>query len=336
MAARAPARRAIAAEERAALIALFEGMERIRQVEQRLSALFADNEVPGFIHLSIGQEGVPVGVMAALLPRDTIASNHRGHGHAIAKGADLDRFFAEILARETGYCRGRGGSMHVADAAAGMLGANGIVGAGLSLAAGSALAHQIRGTGGIAAVFFGDGALCEGLLHETLNLAALWKLPLLFVCENNGWSEFTPTAREFVGDVEKLAGAYSVPAVTVDSVDVVAVRDAARGLAEAARNGGGPQFLQCMTRRTGGHFEGDAQPYRDKADIAEAQRHDPLRAIEPRLHAAGVGAAEIAAARSALSAQVDAAVEAARRAPRADFAAAFADVYADMPGRAHG
>src|SRR5271156_4463003 len=174
----------------AELLRLYAEMRLIREVEQRLSVLFGDGEIPGFIHLSIGQEAVAVGIAAALQRHDTLASNHRGHGHALAKGLDVSRFFLEILGRSEGYCGGRGGSMHVADMSVGMLGANGIVGAGLSIALGSALAHRTLGRPAIAVAFFGDGALAEGLLHECLNLAAVWRLPLLFVCENNGWGEF--------------------------------------------------------------------------------------------------------------------------------------------------
>ncbi|MFP3941200.1 MAG: thiamine pyrophosphate-dependent enzyme [Thermoanaerobaculia bacterium] len=216
-------------------------MLRIRRVEERLAGLFADGEVPGFIHLSIGQEAIAAGVASALDPADTIASTHRGHGHALAKGVALDAFFMEIMGRDTGVCRGRGGSMHVADMSVGMLGANGIVGAGIPLAVGSALAHQTRHTGGVAAAFFGDGALAEGVLHESLNLAALWKLPMLFVCENNGWSEFSPTARQFVANVRELAAAFGIESERVDGNDAAAVAQAAARQVTALREGAGPR-----------------------------------------------------------------------------------------------
>src|SRR4051794_26289270 len=178
------------------ILALYWRMLTVRRAEQRLSTLFADGEIPGFIHLSIGQEAVAVGVAAVLGPADTVASNHRGHGHALAKGMPLVPFFLEVMGKAEGICGGRGGAMPVADMGVGMLGANGIVGAGTSLALGSALAFQVRGEPHVAAVFFGDGAVAEGLVHECLNLAALWQLPLLFVCENNGWAEFSPTSRQ--------------------------------------------------------------------------------------------------------------------------------------------
>src|SRR5579871_472194 len=212
--------------DNARLLGFFEGILRVRRCEERLQQLFAEGEVPGFIHLGIGQEAISVGVMSALGDADTIGSTHRGHGHAIAKGMPLDGFFAELLAKETGVCRGRGGSMHVADMSVGMLGANGIVGAGLPIALGSALAHRNLGTGRIAVSFFGDGALAEGVLHESVNIARLWSLPILFVCEANGWSEFSPVGRQIAFDLAEWAGAYGLPYRKVDGNDVLAVADA--------------------------------------------------------------------------------------------------------------
>lgn len=179
------------------LAALYRTMSLIRHVETALTRLFANGEVPGFIHLSIGQEAVAAGVAGVLLPQDSLATTHRGHGHVLARGMDVAGFMKEIMGREGGLCKGRGGSMHVADLSLGILGANGIVGAGIPIALGSAMAHRARKTGGVAVAFFGDGAMAEGVLHETLNMAALWKCPLLLVCENNGWSEFSPTSRQF-------------------------------------------------------------------------------------------------------------------------------------------
>jgi acetoin:2,6-dichlorophenolindophenol oxidoreductase subunit alpha len=318
----------IEGEARSLMLDLFSGMELIRQAELRLSELFADSEIPGFIHSSIGQEAVAVGVMAALRPMDTIASTHRGHGHALARGVDVARLFLETMGREEGYCRGRGGSMHVADASVGMLGANGIVGAGLSIALGSALAHQVRATGGIATVFFGDGALSEGLLHECLNLAKLWTLPLLFVCEHNGWSEFTPTAKEFVGDLQRLAAAFDIPASRVDGNDVLAIRTAAVRFSEALRAGEGPRLLECRTRRVRGHYEGDRQRYRDPTEVAEAGHLDPIRALELRLIGCGETEQELARVRRNIAERVAAAVVRARNGREPAFRAAAESVYA--------
>lgn len=309
------------------LLELYRGMRLVREAEERLSALFAEGEIPGFIHLSIGQEAVPVGVASVLDEVDTLASNHRGHGHAIAKGLDLDRFFLELLGKQDGYCRGRGGSMHVADMKLGMLGANGIVGAGLPIAVGSALAHKIRGTGHIAVAFFGDGALAEGVLHESMNLAQLWSLPVLFVCENNGWSEFTEGARQLTTDPQRMAAAYSMKAMKVDGNDVIAVAGAAREAVATVRAGKGPCLLECVTRRVRGHFEGDPQKYRDAGDVAAATRDDPLARCESQLIADGISQADIEVVKTETAARIDAAVAKARAGRPPSPADTLADVY---------
>ncbi len=285
----------------------------IRRAEEELSRLFADGEIPGFIHLSIGQEAVAAGVGAALGTGDTVASTHRGHGHALAKGMSPESLFLEIMGKDEGICRGRGGSMHVADMSVGMLGANGIVGAGLAIALGSAFAHQVRDSGNLAVAFFGDGAMAEGALHETLNLAALWKLPLLFVCENNGWAEFTPSSRQVAAKLSDLAAAFNVPATQIDGSDVEAVAKTARHLVGAIRKGGGPRVLECATHRWRGHYEGDPQKYRDADEIADLDRHDPIARCADRLTALGVGESERAAVGEAVEHRIAAAVERARR-----------------------
>jgi acetoin:2,6-dichlorophenolindophenol oxidoreductase subunit alpha len=309
------------------LLQLYAGMRLIREVEQRLSTLFGDGEIPGFIHLSIGQEAVATGIGAALRPHDTLASNHRGHGHALAKGLDVSRFFLEIMGRSQGYCGGRGGSMHVADMSLGMLGANGIVGAGLPIAVGSALAHNVRKTGGIACVFFGDGALAEGVLHESFNLASLWKLPVLFVCENNGWSEFSPASRQLATEPVRLAQVFGMKTARVDGNDVIAVRAAAIAAVETLRAGGGPFLIECKTTRMRGHFEGDPQKYRDAGELEEAGSKDPIKRAEEALHKMGVSEADIAAAAGAATRRVDEAVAAARAGTAPIPSDALADVY---------
>ncbi|HMM72604.1 MAG TPA: thiamine pyrophosphate-dependent dehydrogenase E1 component subunit alpha [Rhodocyclaceae bacterium] len=273
------------------LLALYRSMVLVREVEQALSRLFADNEVPGFIHLSLGQEAISCGVASALQEQDSLATTHRGHGHVLARGIDVEGFFKEIMGRAGGLCKGRGGSMHVADLSLGVLGANGIVGAGIPIALGSAIAHATRKTGGVAVAFFGDGAMAEGVLHETLNMAALWKAPLLFVCENNGWSEFSPTSRQFAAKLEGLAAAFGIAYAKVDGNDVLAVADAARAAASAARSGAGPYVLECMTDRVRGHYEGDPQKYRDVAELQGLAAKDPLARARSRLEQAGVPAA---------------------------------------------
>jgi TPP-dependent pyruvate/acetoin dehydrogenase alpha subunit len=319
----------------AELLGLYADMRLIREVEQRLSILFGDGEIPGFIHLSIGQEAVAVGIAAALQPHDTLASNHRGHGHALAKGLNVSRFFLEIMGRSEGYCGGRGGSMHVADMSVGMLGANGIVGAGLPIAVGSALAHRLRKTGGIACVFFGDGALAEGALHESFNLAALWKLPILLVCENNGWSEFSPASRQLAAEPSKLAETFRIPAERIDGNDVMAVRAAAIAAVETIRAGGGPVLIECATTRVRGHFEGDPQKYRDAGEFEDIGRKDPIKRAGEALRAMGVADADIAAADEAARRRVDEAVAAARAGSAPAPAAALADVYSPKSPGAH-
>lgn len=306
---------------------LFEQMVLIRCVEERLIKLFADGEVPGFIHLSIGQEAVAVGVMATLTPQDTIASTHRGHGHALAKGVGLDGFFAELLARDSGLCRGRGGSMHVADLSIGMLGANGIVGAGLSIALGSALAHQSKGNASVAISFFGDGALAEGLLHETLNLAKLWRLPMLFVCENNGWGEFLPTEKQLSFSLESLSASYGIPYQQLDGNDVLAVTKAAAAVIASVRDGAGPAVLECMTTRIRGHFEGDGQKYRDSENLARDIAADPIARFESALIAKGHKPGDLGAMRTGIEAKIEAAIGNARLAAYPDIEAARNDVY---------
>lgn len=309
------------------LTALYHTMLLIRRTEQRLSKLFADGEVPGFIHLSIGQEAVAAGVAGALSRADTLASNHRGHGHALAKGMALDGFFLEVMGRAEGICGGRGGSMHVADMGVGMLGANGIVGAGLSLALGSALAHRTRGTDRVASVFFGDGAMAEGLLHECLNLAQLWKLPLLFVCENNGWAEFSPSSAQVTASLRGLAKAYGVDYEQVDGNDVIAVHGSARRIVERLRTAPAPCVLECATVRVRGHYEGDAQKYRDAGEVQE--QHDPLVRARAALLQAGVSEAALDALDADIGARIDAAVTRARAAALPSMERARAEVYTE-------
>lgn len=298
----------------------------IREAEGRLGRLFKEGKIPGFIHGSTGQEATAVGVTSALRTDDTIASTHRGHGHALAKGMAVEALFHEILGNEEGACRGRGGSLHVADFGVGMLGANGIVGAGVPIALGSALAHKTLGSARVAAAFFGDGAQSEGVLYESLNLARLWSLPLLFVCENNGWSEFSPSSAQYAGNLEALSAAFGIGYSRVDGNDVEAVRDAALGAVDDLRGGRGPFVLECITRRVHGHYEGDAQPYRK--GVAEPDVEDPLEVARARLKERSVSARRIDEAARRVAAAIDAAALAASRGTTPDFETALADVYA--------
>lgn len=308
------------------LLERYRTMRLIRTVENQLSRLFADSEVPGFIHLSIGQEAIAAGVMAALDARDSMATNHRGHGHVLARGIDLEMFFMEIMGKAGGICGGRGGSMHVADMALGIIGANGIVGAGIPIALGSAIAHAVRGTGGVAVVFFGDGAMAEGVLHESLNMASLWSLPIVFVCENNGWSEFSPTKDQFAAELGKLAQAFKLEHVLVDGNDVEEVAGAAQTAVAQAR-AGKPQVLECKTHRVRGHYEGDPQKYRPQDEVAAGAEIDPLKRAEQLLLKGGLTPAELQEIIDGVERRVASAVEIGRAAPQPEFELALQDVY---------
>lgn len=309
-------------------IALFRTMLTIREAELALARLFADGEVPGFIHLSVGQEAVAAGICAALGPQDSVASTHRGHGHALARGMALEGFFAEVMAKSTGLCGGRGGSMHVADPKRGMLGANGIVGAGAPIALGAALAHRTRGTDGVAVAFFGDGALAEGVMHETLNMAAVWSLPLLMVCENNGWAEFSRSDTQVAARLSAWAASYGVRHVEIDGNDVIAVAAAAEEAVGALRRGDGPRVIEARTHRWRGHFEGDPQRYRDPEEAGRMAEHDPIARARAAMLAAGTTETALEAAEAEARDAVTAAIAAARTAPPADWMAALSGVYA--------
>lgn len=271
---------------------LYESMVLIRRVEERLRDDSAAGKLPGAVHLYIGEEAVAAGVCAHLEARDYATSTHRGHGHYLAKGGDLAAMMAEIWAKREGICQGMGGSMHVADISKGILGANGIVGAGLSIATGAAYGAKLRGDGRVAVCFFGDGASNQGALMETLNLSALWQLPLVFVCENNGFSEFTPAAEVTAGRIADRARAFSVPAAEVDGNDVVEVWEAAGAAVRRARDGGGPSFIEARTYRIQGHFEAEAfvlggARYREEEEIEAWRRRDPIARFRSQLTSSG-------------------------------------------------
>ena len=311
---------------------LYRQMLVIRRAEERLQKLFANGEIPGFLHLSIGQEAVAAGVSSALRPTDTVASTHRGHGHALAKGVALPGFFAEIMGRASGVCGGRGGSMHVADLSIGMLGANGIVAAGIPIATGSALALKIKDVGDVAVVYFGDGALAEGVVHECLNVSALWSLPVLFVCENNGWSEFSPIERQLATDLGRLATAFGIEHADIDGNDVLTVSAQAKSLVESMRDRPGPRVLECRTTRLRGHFEGDRQDYRDPAEVSAQAERDPLVRARETLARAGYHQSWFEEQLATVDEQIDAAVEAARAAPEPSAGQLLADVYTPTAG----
>ncbi|MBW4851110.1 thiamine pyrophosphate-dependent dehydrogenase E1 component subunit alpha [Bacillus safensis] len=251
---------------------MYQKMQEIRQFEDRVHALFTKGILPGFVHLYAGEEAVAVGVCAHLNEKDSITSTHRGHGHCIAKGCDLKGMMAEIYGKATGLCKGKGGSMHIADFDKGMLGANGIVGGGFPLACGAALTAKYKKTENVSVCFFGDGANNQGTFHEGINLAAIWKLPVIFIAENNGYGEATPFsyASSCKSIVDRAAG-YNIPGIQVDGKDVMAVYQAAEQAIERAKNGEGPTLIECMTYRNYGHFEGDAQRYKTNQEKTEHQ-----------------------------------------------------------------
>jgi len=265
-------------EDSETLLSLYRTMVTIRKFETLAGEMFAAGKIPGFIHLSIGQEASSVGVCSVLRPDDYITTTHRGHGHVIAKGADLKKMFAELMGRKTGYCKGKGGSMHIADFSIGILGANGVVAGGFPIAVGAGLSIKPRRTDQVAASFFGDGASNRGTFHEALNMAAIWKLPILFVCENNCYASTTRTSYACsVEDIAVRAKGYNIPGITVDGNDILAVREAATQAVTRARKGEGPTLLENKTYRRRGHFEGDPQKYRNQAEVAEwEQKNDPL------------------------------------------------------------
>ena len=295
------------------LLEMHRRMLVIRGFEERVAARYRDGEVPGFVHLSIGQEASAVGACWPLDPADVITSTHRGHGHCLAKGLDPLGMFAELMAKDEGTNRGRGGSMHIADPTIGIFGANGIVGAGLPIAVGAATAAQLRRDGSVAVAFFGDGAVAHGTFHEAVNLAAVWRLPVIFFCENNGYAEFSPAATQHVASLEQRAAGYGVRYVAVDGNDVVATATVMRDAVAATRAGGGPVVVEAETYRWHGHYEGDPERYRSPDELAEWKRRDPLVVHTTRLLVAGVTEEMLESMRSTVARELDDAVDLARK-----------------------
>jgi pyruvate dehydrogenase E1 component alpha subunit len=266
------------------MIEMYSNMVQIRMFEERVAELFGAGKIPGFVHLYVGEEAVATGVCASLRPTDYITSTHRGHGHLISKGGDIKLMMAELFGKKTGYCKGKGGSMHIADVELGILGANGIVGGGPPLAAGAALAAQYQGRDDIAVCFFGDGASNQGTTHEAMNLATCWKLPVVFVNENNLYGISSCTLNSMcVADIADRASAYDMPGVVVDGNDVIAVYEAALEGINRARKGEGPCLIECKTYRHRGHFEGDPCAYRNEDELNEWKGKDPLPRFESKL-----------------------------------------------------
>ena len=306
-------------------------MLTIRKFETLVARLYSGGEIPGFVHLCIGQEATAVGVCSCLEKSDFITSTHRGHGHLIAKGGDVKRMMAELFAKRTGYCKGKGGSMHIADPSLGILGANGIVGGGLPMSVGAGYSARLRQSGQVAVAFFGDGATNEGTFHESMNMAAAWKLPVVFVCENNNFGVGTRYDR-VVGqtDIAKRAIGYGMPGVPVDGNDVLAVREVAQQAIDRARAGEGPTLLVCRTWRHRGHFEGEVVGYWDPQELAEWKQKDPITRLASVLEAEGVSSGVLAEAEPEVDQLLDRAVEYARSSPPPAPEEALQDLYREV------
>ena len=295
-------------------------MLRIRRCEEQIGWLFSRNLTMGTAHLSIGQEASAVGVLAAAAPSDYVVSTHRGHGHLLAKGADPARLLAEICGRATGFCRGKGGSQHIAVRELDFLGTNGITGGGLPVATGAALSAKLRGSGQVVLCFFGDGAANQGTFHESLNMAAAWRLPIVFICENNGYAMFTPSASvTSVADISARAAAYAMPGLLADGMDLLAVREAAGEAIARARGGDGPTLLEVKTYRLCGHSKSDnGSAYRSREEVAHWQERDPIALWRALLLAEGVGEERLRQVEAAIEIEIEAATRFALESPYAE------------------
>ena len=312
------------------LLWMYERMQTIRQFEDRVKVEFGKGKIPGFVHLYAGEEAVAVGICANLTDADFMTSTHRGHGHCIAKGVDVKGMMAELYGKATGICKGKGGSMHIADMDKGMLGANGIVGGGPPLACGSGLTAKTRKTDQVTICFFGDGASEQGTLHESLNLAAIWDLPVVFIAENNGYAESTPSAYHCsVENIADRAAAYNMPGVTVDGNDIFAVHEAAGEAIARARGGQGPTLLECKTYRFNGHFEGDAQTYKVPEENEKYRTTlDPIKLFRENVLARNaVAENELQTVDERVQSAIDAAVAFAEDSPFPQAQETFTDVY---------
>jgi pyruvate dehydrogenase E1 component alpha subunit len=312
------------------MLEMFDRMLTIRLFETRVIDLFREGVIRGSTHTYIGMEANAVGACTALRADDFITSTHRGHGHCIAKGGDVRLMMAELLGKSTGYCKGKGGSMHIADLDVGILGANGIVGGGMGIATGAGLSSKMRGSGQVAVCFFGDGGLNQGAFHENANLAAIWKLPVIYFCENNQYAmSMSVKKATAASDLADRAVSYNMPGVNVDGMDALAVLDVTRRAVERAREGQGPSLIVSTTYRFEGHNIGDPQPYRSKAEIDEWRRRDSIERLRAQLLEDGVATkAETEAIEEKVRQRIEDAVDFARESPEPDLATLEDDVYA--------
>lgn len=311
------------------LVEMYRSMFLIRRVEESLLELAESGKIGGAMHTAIGHEANAVGTAAALRPEDYLTCTYRGHHHSLARGMDPKRAIAEVLGKAAGFAKGKGGSMHFVDPELGLMGANGIVGAQVPHAAGMALAAHLRGDDRIAITFFGDGALYQGLIHETFNMSQKWRLPAIFYCENNRYSEMTPISRtSSVEELYKFAKVYGMHSMQIDGNDVEVVYHAVKQAAEQARAGEGPVFIEGITYRLAGHMAGDLETYRSSEEIDAQREHEPLTVLQRRLAERGVEDEKLAEIREAVEKEVAEAVEAAQDSPWPDRAEAYTDVYA--------
>ncbi|MCL2401700.1 MAG: thiamine pyrophosphate-dependent dehydrogenase E1 component subunit alpha [Oscillospiraceae bacterium] len=307
-------------------------MQRIRAFENTAMTLFADGKIPGALHLYTGEEAVAAGVCANLREDDYIVSTHRGHGHIVAKGGELKYMMAELLGKETGYCNGKGGSMHIADVSKGILGANGIVGAGLSISVGAGLSISYRGTDQVCVCFFGDGSSNQGTFHEALNMAGIWKLPIVFVCENNGYGASMSQAKHMlVRDIADRGAAYGIPGVVVDGNDAIAVYNTTAEAVTRARRGDGPTLIECKTYRHRGQFEGDPGIYRPAAEVEAWLAKDPIPRFAGFLQEFGLlSAQEIEAIDQQVADEIREAIVFAEQSPYPAVEKIVEDIYSDI------
>jgi len=314
------------------LTEMYAALVRLRRLEEETVRLSEQGEIPGFLHSYLGQEAVAVGVAFSLRPQDPVLGTHRSRGHFLARGLDMKRLMAEVLGKRDGFCRGKGGEMHLADREGGAVASSGIVGGILPVAVGVAFAAKYKGEDRVAVCFFGDGAVNQGTFHESLNLASVWKLPLLLVCENNGWALSTPQpASSSITSVASRAAAYNVAGTTVDGDDVLAVYEAAGKALEHVRSGNGPFLLECLTHRWLGHFVGDPQRYRSKEEIEECRRHDPVARFRSYLLSQGILTPEqVEEIERRVEREVAEAVEFARSSPPPEPGELYRNVYGEQ------
>jgi pyruvate dehydrogenase E1 component alpha subunit len=311
---------------------MYKTMLRIRKFEEKAMNLFAAGKIPGFVHLYIGEEAVATGVAANLDTLDYITSTHRGHGHIIAKGGNLEFMMAELFGKAAGYCKGKGGSMHIADASRGILGANGIVGAGQNIAVGAGLSIKYKGTDQVCVCFFGDGSTNQGTFHEALNLASIWKLPVVFVCENNLYGiSMSQSRHQAIQDIADRAIAYNIPGVAVDGNDVFAVYEAAKVAVKRARDKQGPTLIECKTYRHRGHFEGDPGLYKPEDEQRDWLAKDPIKRLESFIVENKIQSdAEIDVINEEVTKEILDAIEFAENSPEPSIESVVEDIYTDI------